>query len=386
MKRVRLTRSGVGLLVGSIGLVVFALLLRYREIGLLGAIGLILVAVAATRPRPAPGFYLKRTLSRPMFQRGEPFELRHKIRAPRPLPATQFLDLIAAVPIVLDVPALAANQIHEETHRVALDRRGVHMVGPLVEERRDWFGLAARRSLHSLTSEILVHAVIHPLGKSYEQARLHLQAKPTQRITDDPLSEFRALREYQPGDDPRLIHWASTARTGTLEVRDFLSIGQPEWVVILESNDRSMTPLEFEEAVEIAASVAVHGLENRLITHLRTDAPWPEDQKSSKRMRPLRSLAEVQEMSARVCQVPSTSARSGRDVLRGGQGPGQIFLVTGARSTILTDLAQSPGARRQLTVIRVSDRPQLLPVVGSPCIDVQSGSQFARVWKAKARF
>ena len=76
MKRVRLTRSGVGLLVGSIGLVVFALLLRYREIGLLGAIGLILVAVAATRPRPAPGIYLKRTLSRPMVQRGEPFELR----------------------------------------------------------------------------------------------------------------------------------------------------------------------------------------------------------------------------------------------------------------------------------------------------------------------
>ena len=45
--------------------------------------------------------------------------------------------------------------------------------------------------------------------------------------------EFAAHREYVPGDDRRFIHWKSTARSGTLQVREFLQTRRSLVAVVL---------------------------------------------------------------------------------------------------------------------------------------------------------
>jgi uncharacterized protein (DUF58 family) len=66
--------------------------------------------------------------------------------------------------------------------------------------------------------------------------------------------EFRGLREYRPGDDPRDVHWRSTARLGEPLVREYEQDTAPAtWLCL----DLSAPPGERPEvAVELVASLA----------------------------------------------------------------------------------------------------------------------------------
>ena len=52
---------------------------------------------------------------------------------------------------------------------------------------------------------------------------------------------FHALREYQPGDDRRYIHWRSSAKAGRLLVRQFLDTRRSHVTVLVDTDPRSYT-------------------------------------------------------------------------------------------------------------------------------------------------
>lgn len=80
--------------------------------------------------------------------------------------------------------------------------------------------------------------------------------------------EYRSLRDYQPGDDPRDIHWRSTARRGEPVIREYeRDDGRTVWICL----DLRAPPDEAAEtAVEIAAALAArayaHGERFALVT------------------------------------------------------------------------------------------------------------------------
>ncbi|WP_062662706.1 DUF58 domain-containing protein [Aeropyrum camini] len=96
--------------------------------------------------------------------------------------------------------------------------------------------LAVASVRHSLP--VLLQAA--PSRRALEQVRLRLAAltgysKPVNRRW--PLGyEFLELREYQPGDDPRLIHWPSTARAGTLVVRETAMETRLNMTIVLDAS------------------------------------------------------------------------------------------------------------------------------------------------------
>ena len=93
-----------------------------------------------------------------------------------------------------------------------------------------------------------------------------LDGEESTKRTASDLS-FHTLREYVPGDDRRFIHWKSTARNGTLQVREFLQTHRSLVAVVLSGssadyhwaarrNDHALLKMrsaddEFEVAVEL---------------------------------------------------------------------------------------------------------------------------------------
>jgi uncharacterized protein (DUF58 family) len=88
-----------------------------------------------------------------------------------------------------------------------------------------WF--PAQRSLTLEANRSLwVLPTLLPLSQS--QLRRALHESGTSPNSKPRQGEFRRLREYQQGDDVRLVHWPTSARTGQLVVREFSSYQQPE--------------------------------------------------------------------------------------------------------------------------------------------------------------
>jgi hypothetical protein len=73
----------------------------------------------------------------------------------------------------------------------------------------------------------------------------------------EPLGEFLALNDYEPGDDPRRVHWPSSARRGELVVRQDEAASPGRVVLLLDTRPVAHDEASFESAVEVIASLAV---------------------------------------------------------------------------------------------------------------------------------
>ena len=69
--------------------------------------------------------------------------------------------------------------------------------------------------------------------------------------------EFTGLRDYQPGDPLRLIHWPTWARTGKPVVRELEDTFFPRHGLILDTFPENGDEALFEDAVSVAASFVV---------------------------------------------------------------------------------------------------------------------------------
>ncbi len=66
--------------------------------------------------------------------------------------------------------------------------------------------------------------------------------------------DFRALRPYRAGDDPRDVHWRSTARRGEPIMREYDRDASESYWIVLDSV--AATDVAFEIAVELTAALA----------------------------------------------------------------------------------------------------------------------------------
>ncbi len=145
----------------------------------------------------------------------------------------------------------------EMRHTLPTNRRGVFTIGPASVAKADPLGLLRREVPQTGTDRlwvrppvVLVNPVPVGLAKDLEG--------PTSESSPAGDVSFHALRSYEVGDDHRHIHWMSTAKTGSLMVRQYVDNRLP-WVTILlddrhDPDDEAQR--RFETGVAIAASIA----------------------------------------------------------------------------------------------------------------------------------
>ncbi len=155
------------------------------------------------------------------------------------------------------LPFLGAGAEHEELFVVPTNRRGVVDVGPATTVRGDPLGLVRRTVAWTDTIEIFVHPItvyLDSLGAGFLR---DLEGQTTSELSPSDLA-FHALREYEPGDDRRHVHWRSTARHGKLMVRQFLDTRRTHVGIVVDSHTEAYPdPEDYELAISAAASLTL---------------------------------------------------------------------------------------------------------------------------------
>lgn len=236
---------------------------------------LVLAVWIARRPFRAS---VQRTVDTIRVQRGDPVRVTYWVRndTRRASDRATLVDRCDDSIIETIVAPVASGRVEGIHAAIPTRRRGVYAVGPLDTRRLDPLGLAVgewrnRRDTEAPTP-ITVHPKVYDLVGPHGASRSVENESAVRRSTADPMSGFVSMREYVPGDDTRMIHWPTTARTGVPMVREHVEVRRPEFTVVLDTSEETGSDEDFEEMVDVVATFAIHALRTGLDVVVRTTA------------------------------------------------------------------------------------------------------------------
>ncbi|MET9632614.1 DUF58 domain-containing protein [Lentzea sp. NPDC006480] len=274
------------------------------------------------------------------------------------------------------VPALTAGHSCTVSYPLPVARRGRYVIPPVELGHSDPLRLLHRD--RAAGGELVVH--VYP--------RVHILASITsggpqdaegQTTSSAPLGgvAFHSLREYEPGDDWRHIHWGATARTGTVMTRHVVVPDEPRQLVVLDTGSAPYpSPQFFEEAVRVAASFCVAAERSGLPLQLRTTGGAQRE-----------SSGAALEF---LCTAESSGADRGlaaladllRDVVSGTQGVA-LTVVTGRVDTEAAQLLMSLRPRLlSVSLAQLVSPDNTLPARprGVLTVAARGSEQFASNW------
>lgn len=226
----------------------------------------------------------------------------------------------------LHVPPLAHGASHEDVFILPTVRRAVIPVGPVTSVRSDPFGLLRRAQAWTDPTPLFVHPRTLPLAELGSGFLRDLEGRATDAVSQADVA-FNTLREYEPGDDRRFVHWLTSARVGALMVRQFIDTRRSHVGVVVHGRVGAYSdPEEFETAVSVAGSLGLRVLrDEQELSVIASGARVPTVAANAM----LDALAAVAQHDA--------ATRLGHDVdllLRHAGGFSVAVLVTGARTSV----------------------------------------------------
>jgi uncharacterized protein (DUF58 family) len=258
-------RAG-GLLVGGAGLLATGWFRGWPELTALGAAAIALVVLVAIVAWPAPRVQLALDKAAIRVVRGQEATVRMTLHAPR---RRHWLRIVEGSPS----DPVATSSLAEPdpggalTLRLPVDTsvRGERPIGPYAVVHGDPWSIVRRVAGRSEGGLLTVHPRTVAIRRSAIPALEQHDAEFASRRSGD--QHFFALRDYVLGDEPRTVHWRSSARAGKLVVKQQVSSAPNHTVVVLDTDASAYSSDEkfgsswvaerFEEAVEVAASFAV---------------------------------------------------------------------------------------------------------------------------------
>ena len=368
-----LTRSGLGAVVTAVVLGVVGWWWNYEEVvaAAVAIVAVLLIAIWVSQ-RPLRAVVTRRLIA-VRVPRGDPIGIDYRIRN-----STRFRSGRATIidrcdddEVRVPVAPVASNAETIVTGAIPTRRRGVFDVGPFEIERVDPFWLTVGRRRDPERSSVIVHPKIYDLIGPHGAVRVVENESVLRRATADPMSGFVSMREYVAGDDPRMIHWPTTARTGTLMVREHVEVRRPEFTVVLDTATTVGTPDDFEEAVDVAATLGVHAIRSGLDVVVRTT-----DRDHAGHPTPLVTDASILDLLTPVQQSGEQSLLPIAALFTGGFDQSSVVFVTGP---------VGPSSRfatsERMSVVRIGHG-----AVGGPGIVLAAhdAREFVRRWRSWA--
>jgi uncharacterized protein (DUF58 family) len=352
---------------------------HWAPVTIVGAGFLLVLAGAGAYVLASPRIAIERAVEPAHVEKGQPAIalIRATNRSWRSLAPLSMEQRLGELVFRAQLPRLRRGEATLRTYRLPTNRRGTYTVGPVEVPRADPFGLCRR-----------ARTLGQPQAISVGPRRIGLRPLPSgmSRNLEGPSSDmspqgsvtFHRLREYVIGDDLRTVHWPTTARLGKLAVRHYVDTAQPYTVIVLDVRPDVYSADTFEEAVDVAASVAVSMSGSKAPVQLRTTAGERSGGAAQRDPTPiLRFLTDV---------APNALGSLTTQLLplRRDRGGSALVVVTGALETD-TLPAMAALARRFDHVIAMSVVPRVGPVPAYPGVEVliaSSAEQLCRSWDA----
>ena len=372
-----LTGSGRAVALAGVGLLAAGTLLRWYELLALGVACLLAVVAALWWLLRRTELVACREIIPVRVAEGERAVAAVTVtntgsRRSPPLTAT---EQVGGHRVGVRLPSLARGATTTARYDLPTGRRGMYRVGPLTMARADPLRLVDVAHRHGGRSLLCVHPRVHavdaaPIGRAQDRDGPSSQAAPQGGIA------FHSLRGYVPGDDLRLIHWRSTARTGTLMVRHNVVPNEPRVMVVLDTSSGPYTETSFEEAVRVAASVGVAaasaGYPLRVVTTGGATASAESGQDGP---------GAVLDLLAGVEPSPDDPGLAATALLAGDDGMSLLVVTGAAPPGQLGAVAAVRGRYDMVTVVRVGAGPTGASTgAGVFVIDCATSAAFARVW------
>jgi uncharacterized protein (DUF58 family) len=143
--------------------------------------------------------------------------------------------------------------------------RGFYKIGPVTYESGDIFTLFTREREHQYVDTLIVYPQIWPLeelGLPPKEPFGELRVR--QSLFTDPI-RTRGIRDYQPQDRFRDVHWKASARRGQLQTKVYDPSTGMTMAVFLNvatfaRHWMGFDPDLLERAISVAASICNYGV------------------------------------------------------------------------------------------------------------------------------
>jgi uncharacterized protein (DUF58 family) len=165
-------------------------------------------------------------------------------------------------------------------YRLRPQQRGFYAFGPVRVQSGDLFGLFARRETRQQRDWLIVYPEVRPLAELGLPPKDPFgDVKVRQRIFKDPARTV-GVREYQPEDGFRRIHWKASARLQRFQSRVYEPTTSHQLAIFLNVATfprpwQGIVPEVLEESISVAASIVSHGVEKKYQVGLLANGSMP---------------------------------------------------------------------------------------------------------------
>ncbi len=160
------------------------------------------------------------------------------------------------------IPVVAAGETAGARAEALWARRGVHPLEIVTVATSFPFGLFRKERDLEIPGEVVVWPRQDlPVREPHPAGQRIRRTGETAAGAAGARGEYRSLRPYRPGDDPRDVHWRTTARMGTPVIREYeRDRAQALWLCLdLRSPDGDEAEAAAETVASLAAQAARRG-------------------------------------------------------------------------------------------------------------------------------
>jgi uncharacterized protein (DUF58 family) len=351
-----MTGRAIGLLVTVPVLAALSWLLGYPVLAVVALSFLIVLALAAVTVARPPTSVIDRNVDPLKVTRGQPATvvLTHRNRSPLPSAPIDATDAIGHLSIDVTIPVTRPRGSSEASYRFVTSRRGYLPIGPAVVTRRDPWGIFRRSRQVGGQAEISVYPRIVSIPAPDIVSRLSRDAGAADVAAGS--DRFHTLREYVVGDELRKVHWPSSAKTGTLVVKQMVDSPQPRILLFCDCDVGSYAdPADFESAIDATASLA-----NAIVaTGVPTTVVVGQSHQSNEVTR-TDDIARLLENLLTVESEPKPAAAQWLRAVAIRSRATALVVVTGSENNLIASMSGLRSTFNQTAVYRLGARSEVI--------------------------